>query len=193
MGFEEWKARQMKVIGDEPHDPKILEGFRALHEAVHRSNRRYVSSPENLWNHFNADGRLPSINPVVDIYNLVSLESLLALGAHDVDRIEGDVRLGITSGGEHYHPLGAPGPKQVGAGEYAYIDGGNDIICRMEVRQVEKTKISSSTTNCFYIVQWNSRTSQEYVMACSRTESMHRYTPLSGEERRRPVMGAPAR
>lgn len=143
-------------------DP-ILEGFRQLHTAVGRSNKRFVASPENLLNFLLQTKRLPQVNLLVDIYNLVSIKSKLALGAHDTAKIVGDITLRMTNGTEGFTPLGATESQNVGAGEYGYIDAANDVICRLEVRQVEKTKVTLDSTACFYIVQGNVNTDQTYI------------------------------
>ncbi|WP_250282373.1 MULTISPECIES: phenylalanine--tRNA ligase beta subunit-related protein [unclassified Frankia] len=143
-------------------DP-VLAGFRDLHTAVGRSNRENVASPENLLRLIRRTGTLPRINLLVDIYNLVSLRTRLALGAHDLAAVDGDIRLTSTTGAERFVPLGATEPKPVPAGEYGYIDGAGEIICRMETRQVEKTKVVLDTTECFYIVQGNRATDASYV------------------------------
>lgn len=142
------------VIKGEP----ILKGFWELHEKVGKTSKHDVSSPENLLFMLLKNGTLPNINLIVDIYNLVSIKTHLALGAHDLNSIVGDVTLKLTNGDENFLPIGYSKPKSIGRGEYAYIDGGNDVLCRMEVRQVEKTKVLESTKNCMYIVQGN-----EYV------------------------------
>ena len=142
---------------------KILQGFRKLHDAVKRSNRKNVASPENLLKMLIRLRMLPSINLIVDIYNLISIKSGLALGAHDLSKVSGDIELRMTNGTENFHPLGAKELKPVQAGEYSYIDSANDIICRLEVRQVEKTKVALDTTECFYIIQGNMETSSEYI------------------------------
>jgi DNA/RNA-binding domain of Phe-tRNA-synthetase-like protein len=139
------------------HDAE-LRGFRSLHEAIKRSNKSNVASPENLLNLLLRRKALPRINLLVDIYNLVSLESRLAIGAHDIAKIVGDVSLRLTDGSEKFWPLGAAENKTISQGEYAYIDSSNDMICRLEVRQVEKTKVELSSTDCFYIVQGSSAT-----------------------------------
>ena len=38
------------------------------------------------------------INTAVDIYNLISLESKLALGVHNMDKVDGNVTLRFTDG-----------------------------------------------------------------------------------------------
>lgn len=145
-------------------DP-ILSGFRTLHESVRVSNRKNVSSPENLIAMLLRNGKLPSINLVVDIYNLISCKSRLALGAHDIAKIQGNVSLRLTTGSELFVPLGGDKPKPVSNGEYCYIDDSNEVICRLETRQVEKTKVLLETTACFYIVQGNSATPPNYIKA----------------------------
>jgi DNA/RNA-binding domain of Phe-tRNA-synthetase-like protein len=152
----EFPAEKLKT------DP-ILAGFRDLHTAVGRSNKRFVASPENLLSLLIQTGRLPQINLVVDIYNLISLKSKLALGAHDTAKIAGNITLRLTDGTEKFTPLGATEPQNIGAGEYGYVDDSNEVICRLEVRQVEKTKVTLATTACFYIVQGNNHTEQSYI------------------------------
>lgn len=141
----------------------VLEGFRKLHEAVGRSNKKNVSSPENLLNFLLQNKTLPSINLLVDIYNLISVKTSLALGSHNISHISGNIHLRLTTGTEKFLPLGYQKPKAVSPGEYAYIDDDNEIICRLEVRQVEKTKITLETEECFYIIQGNMNTDAEYI------------------------------
>jgi DNA/RNA-binding domain of Phe-tRNA-synthetase-like protein len=138
-------------------DP-VLKGFRDLHDAVGRSNRRFPSSAEGLAALFLRRGVIPSINPVVDVYNCVSLETRLSLGAHDVAKIRGDVTLRLTAGGERFVPLGRAEPEPVGAGEYCYVDGSGEVLCRLEVRQSDRTKVTEETTACFFLVQGNRNT-----------------------------------
>jgi DNA/RNA-binding domain of Phe-tRNA-synthetase-like protein len=142
-----------------------------------------VASPENLLSALLRSRRLPQINVVVDIYNLMSVKSRLALGAHDIAHISGNINLRMTTGTENFWPLGMPEPKAVGAGEYAYVDDQNDIICRLETRQVEKTKVTVETTECFYIVQGNAATDDMYIK--SVTDELIALTKrfCGGEER----------
>ena len=138
-------------------DP-ILNGFRALHDAIGRSNRKNVASPESLLKLVLQTGGLPQVNLLVDIYNLVSVKTRLSLGAHDLRAISGNVQLRLTDGSETFWPMGSDKPKIVSPGEYAYIDDAHNVLCRLEVRQCERTKISLDTTDGFFIVQGNART-----------------------------------
>ena len=99
------------------------------------------------------------INPLVDLYNLISMDTKLALGAHDLDKTEGNITLRLTQGNENYIPLGSEETKEVKAGIYSYIDDANDIICFSEIRQVDKTKVTNESKDIFFIVQGNKETS----------------------------------
>lgn len=139
------------------NDP-ILQGYRELHDTVKRSNQRFVAAPENLLRLLLQRGAAPRINLLVDIYNLVSLKTRLALGAHDLAKLDGNIELRLTRGTERFHPLGVPQPTTVGPGEYAYLDSADDVLCRLEVRQSEKTKVTLETAEAFYIIQGNRAT-----------------------------------
>lgn len=158
-----------KISTESVENDLILKGFWELHESVGKTSKHDVSSPENLLKMFMEYGDIPNINLIVDIYNLVSVQTKLALGAHDLDNIVGDVNLRLTNGDEYFLPIGYSKPKPISRGEYAYIDDNNDILCRMEVRQVEKTKVMESTTSCMYIVQGNKNTSNSDIKAAVDT------------------------
>jgi DNA/RNA-binding domain of Phe-tRNA-synthetase-like protein len=103
------------------------------------------------------------INQAVDIYNIISLDSKLALGAHNMDNVSGDVTLRFTDGTEKYIPLGQENPVAVNSHEYCYCDDSNEVLCRLEIRQVNKTKVDENAKNVFYIVQGNQATDIELL------------------------------
>lgn len=153
---QEWEGKKYK-------DDSVLAGFRDLHTKVGRSNRDYVASPEGLRWLFLERGRFPHINTLVDIYNLISVKTGLALGAHDINKVQGNITLRLTKGDEIFIPLGKSEPVAVFPSEYGYIDDGNNVICRLEVLQVEPTKVTVETTDVFLIIEGNANTSVEYI------------------------------
>ena len=155
-------------INDKIANSDILRGFRELHEAVNCSGKKYVSASENLFSYFASHKSLPNINLIVDIYNYISFCSELAIGAHDTQFINGDIDFRLTKGTETFWPLGYPKAIPIKAGEYCYIDASNDVLCRLEVRQVEKTKVTENTTSCFYIVQGNKATPSSYILKTAK-------------------------
>ncbi len=88
----------------------------------------------------------------------------MSLGAHDVKKIDGNVTLRLTDGGERFVPLGKDEPEPIAAGDYCYVDDSGDVLCRLEYRQADKTKVMLSSDTCFYIVQGNENTPDDYTM-----------------------------
>ncbi|MBI4058224.1 B3/4 domain-containing protein [Candidatus Gottesmanbacteria bacterium] len=172
--FEAYKENILEKAKQDWNDHAIdtdlvLLGFRQLHDRVSRSNKKYVASPEALIRLLIEHNRFPKINQVVDIYNLSSLRSKLALGAHDLRSIDGGVTLRFTTGNETFIPLGKNIVEQVLPEEYAHIDDNNEIICRLEVLQGNKTKISQNTTDIFLITQGNVYTDDAYILSILQT------------------------
>jgi DNA/RNA-binding domain of Phe-tRNA-synthetase-like protein len=139
-----------------PHDLEgsaTLQGFAELHATVSTRPDKLVAAPASLLVLFRRKKDIPRVNGIVDVYNAVSLVSGLAIGAHDLARVDGNIELRLTQGSETFWPLGASSFSRVAAGEYAYVDASNAILCRLEVRQVEKTKIILDSRDVFFIVQ----------------------------------------
>ena len=97
-------------------------------------------------------GAIPAINNLVDTYNLVSLRWNCSLGAHDLDRLVPPVRLRFLNGDESFVPLGSREPEPFGRGEFGYVDAESRLICRLDVRQADFSKITSETANVLLIV-----------------------------------------
>lgn len=167
----EWHAHREILLNDllerykdiDVHQDPILEGFNLLHDHTGVKRRKNIPASENLIKLLQKYGSLTYINKVVDIYNLISLDSKLALGAHNIDRVSGNVTLRFTDGTERFVPLGQTEPVAINPHEYSYIDDSNEVLCRLEIRQVQKTLVDETARNVFYIVQGNDATSDELL------------------------------
>ena len=167
----EWAAYRDKRLEElyeeyaelDVHTDPILEGYNILHDKTGVKRRKNIPASENLIKLLKKNHGMFFINQTVDIYNLISLESKLALGAHNIDRVDGNVTLRFTNGSERFVPIGQSEPVPVAPHEYCYCDDANEVLCRLEVRQVEKTKVDEEAQNVFYIVQGNAATSDELL------------------------------
>ncbi|MBQ8959990.1 MAG: hypothetical protein IJ071_02090 [Ruminococcus sp.] len=168
---DEWQELRTKRLRElyelykdlDVHSDPILEGFNILHDNVGVKRRKNIPASENLIRLLVKRGDMPYIGLAVDIYNLISLESKLALGAHDIDKTEGDVILRFTDGTERFVPIGQTEPVPVAPHEYCYCDSSNEVLCRLEIRQVNKTAVGETAKNVFYIVQGNEATPNELL------------------------------
>ncbi len=110
------------------------------------------SSIENLVRSA-ISGHLRSINPLVDLYNTVSLRHLLPCGGEDLRAVRGSIRLTRAVGGEDFVPLGSSEPQPPQPGEVIYRDDVG-VICRAwNWREADRTKLTEATTDAFLCIE----------------------------------------
>jgi len=79
---------------------------RAAYKALGKDPARYRGSAEALLRRVIAGKGLPRINAVVDIINLVSVESRLSIGLYDLAHVSGDTVFRAGRAGETYKGIG---------------------------------------------------------------------------------------
>jgi DNA/RNA-binding domain of Phe-tRNA-synthetase-like protein len=140
-----------------------VAAFRELLRQVGVNPRREQPSVERLLGYALKRGNLPTINSLVDAYNLVSIRSLCSLGAHDLDGIDVPVSLRLLTGTETFTPLGSDKPISVNAGEYGYVDARDRVLCRLDVLQAEFSKVTTATKNMLLIVEGTASHAREHL------------------------------
>ena len=140
---------------------KVIEGFYELHQKVGVPRRKNLPASENLIKLLIKREDLVHINKAVDIYNIISIDSKLCLGAHDIDKVSGNVTLKICNGTENFIPLGSEEAKPINNGEYSFVDDSKDVICWVDIRQVDKTKVTEESKNILYLIIGNQENSYQ--------------------------------
>ena len=93
------------------------------------------------------------INPLVDIYNAVSLTYGLPCGGEDIDTFKGNVLLTMASGDEPFLALGDEEYDNALPGEVVYKDD-EGIICRCwNWRDGQRTMLTEDTENAFLVIE----------------------------------------
>ena len=127
--------------------PQIL-ATRAAYKTLGKDPARYRGSAEALLRRVIAGKGLPQINAVVDIINLVSLESHLPIGLYDAANIQGDVVFRAGRAGESYK----------GIGKYDLNLEGLPVFCDAlgphgsPTSDSERTMVTSETTQVLAII-----------------------------------------
>jgi len=83
-----------------------ISATRAGYRALGKDPARYRGSAEALLRRIISGKHFPSINSVVDIINLVSVESRLPIGLYDLAKVQGDIVFRVGRGGETYKGIG---------------------------------------------------------------------------------------
>ncbi len=83
-----------------------IRGSRAAYKAFGRNPGRYRVSSEALLRRVRRGDELYHINSVVDVNNLISVESGLSVGSYNLDDINGPIVLRKAAAGEGYQGIG---------------------------------------------------------------------------------------
>jgi len=83
-----------------------VEATRAAYKALGKDPARYRGSAESLLRRVVAGKGLPQINVVVDVINLVSVESRLPVGLYDLGHVVGEIVFRAGRAGETYKGIG---------------------------------------------------------------------------------------
>ncbi len=107
---EEMKARENEIL-KLPEPRAVLESSKILatragYKALGKDPARYRGSAEALLRRIISGKNFPQINSVVDVINLVSVESRLPIGLYDLDRVKGDIVFRAGRAGETYKGIG---------------------------------------------------------------------------------------
>lgn len=111
------------------------------------------SSIEALLKRIHNGSNLGNINPLVDIYNSVSLRYALPCGGEDIDTFTGDIRLTKAAGNEDFVTLGSDKSEPPYEGEVIYKDD-EGAICRCwNWRESVRTMLTENTKNAFLCIE----------------------------------------
>ena len=108
--LDEMKLRETELLHlPDPRSvlesPKIL-ATRAGYKALGKDPARYRGSAEALLRRIISGKGFPQINSVVDIINLISVESRLPIGLYDLANVMGDIVFRPGRAGESYKGIG---------------------------------------------------------------------------------------
>ena len=155
-----YKTLKEKYNNFEIETDLILRGFNELHKKIGLKRRKNTSVSESLLKKFLKDEFSPSSNKLVELCNIVMLDSRLSIGMYDMDEIDGSVTLKQAPSDMSYN---FSEERTINQGEYIYTDN-QDILYRLEVNQNPKTIVSEDTTNVFITIEGSETTSAEYIM-----------------------------
>lgn len=95
-----------QLAGDRPQDVPAVAATRAAYRALGKDPSRYRPSAEALLRRVVKEQPLLSINNVVDVNNVVSLESGLSIGTYDMAKLVPPIVLRRGRAGETYDGIG---------------------------------------------------------------------------------------
>lgn len=145
-------AAEKHLTSDTISENEVVKVWRDAYR-LFKTKKGARCSIENLLKRVLKGNPVRSITPAVDMYNAISLTYALPVGGEDVDTIVGDMRLGITDGGDSFLPLGESEEDPSLPGELCYRDD-EGAICRCwNWRDGRRSALSNDSENAFLIVE----------------------------------------
>ena len=158
---EEW-ACNADISEVEKHP--FIQGYKDIIANAKRSLKKNPPTIPAFINNIKRRGQMPRINSIVDIYNVESLNSFLAIGGHDADKIDEFVEFTVSNKEDEFTPICAH-KKHVAETDFVYRDA-KGIIAWLGVRDSEFYKFDDDTRTAFFAIQGNANTPVQDRIDC---------------------------
>lgn len=131
------------------------EAIKVWREAFQKfkTKRGARSSIEALLKRVKNGNHLGTINPLVDIYNSISLKYGMPCGGEDIDKFVGDIRLTKAIGTEDFITLGSDESAPPYEGEIVYKDDAGAICRCFNWRESVRTMLTEETNHAFLCME----------------------------------------
>ncbi|WP_331446367.1 B3/4 domain-containing protein [Streptomyces xanthochromogenes] len=143
------------LAGRAPHEDPHMAAWRAVYTAFGSKPNRTRNSAEALAKRALADGGLPRVNRLVDMYNAISVAHLVPVGGEDTGHIVGSMRLVRASGEEPFHTVagGEPVVEHPDAGEVVWRDDEGVTCRRWNWRQGVRTRLTEQSADALFLLE----------------------------------------
>jgi len=131
-------VRQQASIENITEHPRI-KPWREAYKAFGAKPSEYRSSIEAMARRILRNDSLPSINTLVDIGNIISLQHLLPVGGHSLDEVTEKIGLRFATGEETFIPFGSTEMEHPLLGEVIFAEGSTVLTRRWTWRQANHT------------------------------------------------------
>lgn len=141
-------AERLAGIDLKQHLP--VAWYREAFSALGMNPNKFMSSIEALYKRICKTPMLPKINPIVDIGNAMSLKYALPMGAHDVDKLVGNLDVRFSTADDHFLPFGETTLEQLTPGELVYASQSTVKTRRWIWRQSDDGKIDAGSRHVIF-------------------------------------------
>ncbi len=118
-----------------------------------KTKKNARSSIEALLKRVEKGKEVGSINPLVDLYNIISLRYALPAGGEDLDQMVGLLRLKVTEGGDEFMALGEEERDDTLPGEVCYVDDMGAVCRCWNWREGQRTMLTEQTKRAIVLFE----------------------------------------
>lgn len=153
-----------KLEGKNLKEYELILPYRETFRGLGINPNKFMSSIEAMSKRVSKGNKLPSINPIVDLVNSLSLKYVLPMGAHDIDALDGEIAVRFSKEGDVFTPLGTDDTETLSDGELVYADSNRIRTRRWIWRQSSIGCINESSKNIFFPIDGFSSSNKENVL-----------------------------
>ena len=184
------QATQLPDLERQHQWQRARGSYTQLMQKLGRSFKKNPPAIEGLIEGVRRKGRLPMISAAVDAYNLAALRYGVCIGAHDAEKIQGEVCFGRMKGGERICAVGAQSEREATKGDYGYWDSCG-LLAHFDSRDADRVKITANTSSVLIVVQGAPGISLEYSQRCVSEAAKLMTAYCGGEYRVRTISWLP--
>ncbi|YCI30506.1 B3/4 domain-containing protein [Erwinia sp. PK3-005] len=149
------EACQAMRQNDFPWAEAHLQAWNEVFKAFGAKPKKTPCSAEALRKRVLKEGGLPAIDPVVDIYNAVSIRYAVPVGGENLASYQGQPRLTLADGSELFDTVkaGEPAMESPEPGEVIWRDDRGVTCRRWNWRQGVRTRLDSHAQQMWFILE----------------------------------------
>ena len=155
--YASWLRESEKMSAVYTANPEFTENetVRNWRDAFYRFKTKKGArcSIEALLKRVSKGGEIGCINPLVDLYNGISLKYGVPVGGEDISKFEGDVRLTLAEGGESFVTYGSDKDEPALSGEVIYKDDAGAICRCWNWRESVRTMLTEDVTDAMMVIE----------------------------------------
>ncbi|MFD1803330.1 B3/4 domain-containing protein [Mixta tenebrionis] len=149
------QACESAIANEMPWAEAHLNAWHEVFRAFGAKPKRTPCSADALRKRVLRDGALPAIDPVVDLYNAISIRYAIPVGGENFAAYQGQPQLTIADGSELFDTIkeGQPANESPEAGEVIWRDDLGVTCRRWNWRQGVRTRLSAEASQMWFILE----------------------------------------
>jgi len=156
------KESDIESVKDEP----IFRAYRDFFWSIGIDPTKTRPASEALTRRVLAGKKLPTINTLVDAYNLASIKSKIAIATFDKDQLEGELFMRFANPEEQIVGIGMDKPMVLKGGEIVLSDSVK-LVAVYPYRDADNTKVTEKTKNVTMVLCGVPKIQKEALEAAS--------------------------
>ena len=158
--YESLKERDVKSID-------ALNVYRNAMEEMGINSSKFPCSIEAILTRIFKKGEFPSMTPVIDLSNYISIKYKVPVGVHDIDSLSGDLCVRLATLNDCESTENKDERDKLVEGEPVYVSGTSVRTRRWLWRQTQSGRINEKSTNFIFLIDGFNSNKEDIDAACN--------------------------